>query len=309
MKESNELQSDDSTVLPNPNKTVEEFKTWLRGRREKATWQNGSFTKTYPLDHIWSNRQARENFGRAKDCDRYFWRSYDEFTTVLVTRTADKNQASLVEQTKSLTPSAYHQSRYRLLKRLSSNDYAAVQVRAPRYDVPNQSVSVRSHIHTGIWLPGHIDPSEFELLEDKHHEKVPGATDVTISVEHHSTDDGPIMIQGKDRRRGGTTALPYELAGENQPLMDVETDALDLHDNRAVTWCAALSAGSDGSHDDPSESYWTELGRFDEYADTIEDTMKRKVERDYFRSLNYPYRSQRYESNIMPESIEPTTVS
>jgi hypothetical protein len=295
-----------STLLPNPNKTVDEFQTWLDEKRQNATWQNDEATKTYPLQHNWSHRKARRNFARAKDVDRYFWNRYDEFTTVLVTRTADENTAPLLEQTEALSPDAYHQSRYRLLKRLS-DDYAAVVVRAPKYNLPNPSVTVRTHVHEAYWIPGRHSADDFDLLKRKHHETVPGATEAHVTVEHHSADTYPTRSQrfGKDATRGATTALPYEVAAENQPLMNVETDAADLYDTRALEWCATLSAGDDDTHETAGMGYWKELGGFREYADRVEDSLKRKVERDYHRSLNNPYRSQRYETNVMPELDEP----
>lgn len=291
-----------STQLPNPNKTVDEFQTWLDEKRQNATWQDDEATKTYPLQHNWSHRKARRNFARAKDVDRSFWNRYDEFTTVLITRTADENTDPLLEQTEALTPKSYYQSRYRLLRRLSE-DYAGVEVRAPKYDLPNAQRTVRTHIYTAVWLPGHVEPEAFDLLKDKHMATVPGATDCHISVRHHSSDTYPTRRErsGKDATRGATTALPYEVAAENQPLMNVETDAADLYDTRSLEWCAALSAGDDDTHETAGMGYWKELGGFGEYADRVEDSLKRKTERDYHRSLDYPYRSERYETNVMPE--------
>ena len=297
-----------STLSPNPDETVDEFLEWLGEKRQKATWQNDEAIKTYPLQHNWSHRKARRNFARAKDVDRYFWNSYDKFTTVLLTRTADDNADPLLEQTEALSPDAYHQSRYRLLKRLS-DDYAAVVVFAPKYDLPNPSVTVRTHVHEAYWLPGHIGPDAFDLLREKHDDVVPGATQAHVSVEHHSGDVYPSRPQryGKDTFRGSTTSLPYEVAAENQPLMNVKVDAADLYDRRALEWCATLSADVDDTHTTAGKGYWKELGNFGEYADKIENSLKRKTERDYYNSLNYPYRSQRSESNVMPEIREPET--
>ncbi|MFY4816373.1 hypothetical protein ACOJIV_27375 [Haloarcula sp. AONF1] len=295
-----------STLLPNPNKTVDEFQTWLGKKRQNATWQDDEATKTYPLQHNWSHRKARRNFARSKDVDRHFWRTYDEFTTVLITRTADENTDPLLEQTEALTPKSYYQSRYRLLRRLSK-DYACVSVYAPKYDLPNTERTVHTHVHTGVWLPGHVEPEAFDLLKDKHMATVPGATDCHISVRHHSSDTYPSRRErsGKDRARGATTALPYEVAAENQPLMNVETDAADLYDTRALEWCATLSAGGDDTHETAGMGYWKELGGFGQYADRVEDSLKRKTEKDYHRSLNNPYRSQRNETNQSHELDEP----
>ncbi|WP_338756256.1 hypothetical protein V9T20_05875 [Halobacterium salinarum] len=176
-------------------------------------------------------------------------------------------------------------------------------VRAPKYDLPNANVTVRTHVHEAYWVPGHHSAENFDLLKRKHQETVPGATEAHVRVEHHSTETYPSRSQqfGKDTFRGATTSLPYEVAGENQPLMNVETDASDLHDTRALEWCAILSAGSDETHSTAGVGYWKELGGFAEYADRVEDSLKRKTERDYYRSLDDPYRSQRSESNVMPE--------
>lgn len=293
--------------------TVEQFKQNLeRLRKQNVEPKEGDDGRMRPVwhnsEHNWSKRQAQINFNRAKDVGRYFWRDCEEFTTVHIVRTADANTDPLLEQTEALTPDAYYQSRRRLLKRLSgdySEDFARITVLAPKYpDHPTRPKStVRTHIHTGIWLPGKHSADDFELLRDKHHEKVPGATSVSITVEHHSSDDAPPVVRGKDHSRGGTSALPYELAGANQPLMGVENDALDLFDPRAIEWCAALSAGSDGSQTTRGMSYWRERGNAKEYADEIEDSMRRQVYRDYKRT-ELPYQSQRSETNVMPEMDE-----
>jgi hypothetical protein len=277
-------------LITQPNSTVEQFEKNLERLREENA--------PYRPEHNYSHYQAQKNYARAKDVGRYFWRNYDEFTTIHIVRTADENDAPLVEQTEAMTPDAYYQSRYRLLKRLS-DDYARLTVLAPKYPTRPKS-TVRTHIHTGLWLPGHYSPDCVDSLRDKHHEKVPGATSVSISAEHHSSDDGPPVVQGMDQSRGGTSRLPHELAGANQPLMGVETDALDLHDPRSLKWCATLSAGSDGSQSTRGMSYWRERGNFSEYADEIEDSMRRQTYRDLKRS-ELPYRIQRIETNVMPD--------
>lgn len=259
-------------LITQPDNTVgKTFVQWLdKKRKQNVVPYTDDDGKKAPRwlkpEHNWSHQQARVNFARAKDVDRAYWDAYDEFTTVLVTRTADENTDELLEQSRSLTPRAYYQSRYRLLKRLS-DDYAAVEVRAPKYPTHPEK-TVRTHVHTGIWLEGHHSADDFDLLKRKHMETVPGATDCHISVQHHSADTYPPVENGMDESRGATTALPYELAGENQPLMNVKRDASDLHDTRALEWCATLSAGSDGAHDTPGMSYWVELGNFAEYAET-----------------------------------------
>ncbi|CQH60038.1 uncharacterized protein HHUB_3120 [Halobacterium hubeiense] len=281
-------------LITPPNSRVAQFKQNLeRLRQENAP---------YKPEHNYSHYQAKKNYAQAKDVGRYFWRNYEEFTTVHIVRTADENTAPLVEQTEALTPELYDQSRRGLLNRLSG-DSARVEVLAPKYPTrPN--VRVRTHVHEGYWIPGHHDAERFELLRDKHHEKVPGATSVSISVEHHSADDGPTVVQGKDHARGGTSRLPHELAGANQPLMRVETDALDLHDSRVLEWMAALSAGLEGTQKTRGMSYWRGCNTFSKYAETIENTMRRQAYRDLKRS-KLPSQIQEPESNVMPELDEP----
>lgn len=301
-------QADD--LITQPDNTVESFRQWLEQKRESNVTEydsdDGTCSYQFDPEHNWSHYQARKNFGRAKDVDRYFQDSYDDFTTVLITRTADDNTDPLLKQTKSMTPKAYYQSRYRLLRRLA-DDYALVEVRAPKYPTQSEK-TVRTHIHTGVWLPGHHSVDDFELLRGKHMDTILGATDIDISVEHHSTDTYPPVENGLDDERGATTALPYELAGKNQPLMNVERDAKDLYDDRSLEWCATLSAGDDDTHSTAGKSYWKELGNFDEYAHKIGNSLKRKTERDYYNSLGYPYRSQRSELNVMSEICEPDSL-
>lgn len=273
-------QNDD--LITQPENTVRSFREWIdRRRKDNVMPYEDNDGKMAPRwfnpEHNWSHEQARKNFGRAKDAERFFWGSYEEFTTVHVVRTADDNTEPLLEQTESLSPRAYDQSRRRLLNRLSddySGNYAAVRVRAPKYPTHAEN-TVRTHIHEGYWLPGHHSAEEFELLRNKHMEKVPGATDACITVEHHSADTYPPVEHGLDGDRGATSALPYELAGRNQPLMNVDRDAADLYDERALEWCATLSASHDGqdleAHRDQGKSYWTELGSFSEYAEATKE--------------------------------------
>jgi hypothetical protein len=290
-----ELESFESDLITHPNvRVIEQFKSNLeRLRQENAP---------YNPEHNYSHYKAQKNFCQAKDIGRYFWRNYDEFTTVHIVRTADDNTDPLREQTEALTPRLYDQSRSDLLNRLSS-DSARLEVLAPRYPTrPN--VRVRTHAHEGYWIPGHHSAERFDLLSDKHHEKVPGATSVSISVEHHSSDEGPPVVQGKDRYRGGTSALPHELAGANQPLMNTETDALDLHDSRALEWCGTMWAGSDDTQTDRGLSYWRRCGNAKAYADEIEDSMRRQTWRDLMRT-ELPVQNQESDTNVMPELDEP----
>ncbi|MBP1985855.1 hypothetical protein [Halolamina salifodinae] len=275
------------TQLPKANSTrLDEFETWLDERREKA--------HPYPLQHTWSHRSARKRFARAKDVDRYFWGAGKEFTTVLLTRTADESPAGLLEQSESLHPRAYKAKRRRLLKSLS-DDYAGVSCMAPKYDLPMPNSTVLSHVHEAYWIEGHHSAEAFEPLIEKHDEKVPGATGGHISVEHHSPETYPCLTPQSeaDEIRGSTTALAYELA-ENLPLMNVATDAADLHDMRALEWCATLSAGSDGDHSTRGVRRWLPFGEFGEYADTVKEGLWFKAKRDYRRTmrdddLNHPW--------------------
>jgi hypothetical protein len=267
-------QSND-LITPPDRTVVDSFRQWIdKKQKRNVEPRERDDRQMYPVwhnpEHNWSHYKARQNFAKAKDVDRHFWNSYDEFTTVLITRTADENDATLVEQTEALTPKSYYQSRYRLLKRLS-DDYAACSVYAPKYPTHAER-TVRTHVHTGIWLPGRVEPEAFDLLKDKHMATVEGATECHVSVEHHSADTYPPVENGIDSDRGATTALPYELAGENQPLMNVETDASDLYDSLALEWCATLSAGDDNTHGTAGMGYWKELGSFGEYAEAVADS-------------------------------------
>ena len=290
------------TQLPNANSTrIDSFLTWLEERRDKAY--------PYPLQHTWSHRNARKRFARAKDVDRYYGKTYDKFTTVLLTRTADESTAGLIEQTESFSPDAYKAKRYRLLKGLS-DDYAGVSCRAPKYDLPMANSTVLSHVHEAYWVPGHHSAEIFKPLISKHDETVPGATGGHISVQHHSADSYPPLSprSEEDAIRGATTGLAYELAA-NLPLMNVATDASDLHDDRCLEWCAELSAGEDGDHSTRGVRRWQPFGRFGDCADTVKTGLRWMVERDYHRSLDDPCRSQRSESNVMkalpPEATTP----
>lgn len=266
------------TELPNANSTrLDTFLTWLDERRDKA--------HPYPLQHTWSHRHARKRFARSKDVDRYYWDNYDKFTTVLLTRTADNSDALLVEQSESFHPRTYKAKRRRLLKGLSA-DYAGVSCMAPKYDLPMANSTVLSHVHEAYWIEGHHSAEDFEPLLDKHRETVPGATTAHVSVQRHSADTYPCLTPQSetDAIRGATTSLAYELA-ENLPLMNVETDASDLHDTRALEWCARLSAGSDGDHSTRGVRRWQPFGQFRECADTVKDGLRYKVERDYQRTV------------------------
>jgi hypothetical protein len=268
--------------LPNAKSTrIHSFLTWLEERRDKA--------HPYPLQHTWSHRNARKRFARSKDVDRYYWDTYDKFTTVLLTRTADECTAGLIEQSQSFNPRAYKAKRRRLLKSLSNDfrdDYAGVSCMAPKYDVPIPESTVVSHVHEAYWIPGHHSEEDFEPLLDKHRETVPGATTAHVSVERHSAESYPCLTpqSEKDAIRGATTALSYELA-ENLPLMNVATDASDLHDTRALEWCATLSAGSDGGHSTKGVRRWQPFGQFREWADAVKEGLRFKMERDYRRTV------------------------
>jgi len=290
-----ELESFESDLItPSNVRAIDKFESNLERLRQENT--------PYRPEHNYSHYQAQKNFCQSKDIGRYFWRNHDEFTTVHIVRTADENDAPLVEQTEALTPDSYDQSRRDLLNRLSG-DSARLEVLAPKYPTrPN--VRVRTHSHEGYWIPGHHSTERFELLRDKHHEKVDGATSVSITVEHHSSDEEPPVVRGKDRYRGGTSALPHELAGANQPLMDIETDALDLHDTRALEWCATMWAGSDASETDRGLSYYRRCGNAKAYAEEVENSMRRQVWRGLKRT-ELPVQKQEPETNVMPEIDEP----
>jgi hypothetical protein len=286
--ELSQIESDHSITLPNPR--VKEFKRHLRKkRRENAP---------YNPEHNFSRYHAEKKFCQVKDVGRYFWRNYDQFTTVHIVRTADENDAPLIDQTNELTPSLYTQRRRELPKSLDT-DFARVSVLAPKFPASSDK-SVRSHIHEGFWIPGLHEAERFEPLRKKHHEKVPGSTSVSITVRHHSTDEESPVVYGKDKSRGGTSALPYELAGANQPLMDTERDALDLHDERAIVWFATLWAGSNGSHTTRGMSYIRKNKNAVEYEKAVENGMRRQVYRKV-TSTQLPHQIQESESNVMPE--------
>lgn len=298
-------ESERLTESPNANSTrIESFLTWLEERRDKA--------HPYSLQHTWSHCYARKRFARSKDVDRYYWDTYDIFTTVLLTRTADESNAGVIEQSKSFHPRAYKAKRRRLLKSLSE-DYAGVSCMAPKYDLPVANSTVLSHVHEAYWIPGHHSEEDFQPLLDKHRETVPGATTAHVSVKHHSADSYPSLTPQSetDAIRGATTALAYELA-ENLPLMNVATDAADLYDTRALEWCAILSAGTDDNHSTKGVRRWQPFGQFRQCADTVRDGLRYKVERDYRRTvrneLNDPWLTpQLAESNVMqslPSEVE-----
>jgi hypothetical protein len=178
-------------------------------------------------------------------------------------------------------------------------DSAKVSVLAPKYPAGSDK-SVRSHIHEGYWIPGHHKAERFESLRDKHHEKVPGSTSVSITVQHHSTDEEPPVVCGKDKYRGGTSALPNELAGKNQPLIDTQTDALDLHDDRVVQWLATFFASYDSSKSKRGMSYIRMNNNAVEYYEAINNGMKRQVVREIV-DAQLPYQIQGPESNVMTE--------
>lgn len=291
------MRLDNHRVTP---QTIDSYLTWLTQKRNQRCHESDDGREiTYPLNHAWSYQSERKKFVKAKDVDRYFWDKYDKFTTVMITRCADESNKGLLEQTECLNPRAVVRLRRRILKDLGVYDsYAGAQVVAPKY--PHGRVL--SHVHTCLWLPGTHSREDFAPLLEKHVETVPGATErqhtpsKAITVWNHSTaidtrgndvqlsDDGAtyhrVTPQGVDSVRGATTALPYELA-ENLPLMDTETDASDLYDDRALAWCATMSAGIDGDHTSAKGvRRWVTLGRFDEYADTMEATHWRQAERD-----------------------------
>ena len=319
---------DSATEYPHPKATlIDGFDQWLEGKREDA--------HPFPLEHNWSKRAVRKRFGRAKDVDRCFQREYDSYSTVMVTRHADGNTDPLLEQTQALSPAAYTQERRRLLERLGVKDeYAAVVVLAPKYDLPQSNpTEVRTHIHECYWIPDRVPAEDFHPLIEKHVAKVDGAsadrhttddnriTAASVTVQQHSTETYPTFSQQSkiDERRGATSGLPYEILA-NQPLKDSQTDASDLHDDRAMAWCATMSIGTDSSqepHKSRGISTWTPLGRFREYADEMDSERQywRMTELQYhreMRSLNAPILSQQSDDyhDDLPESLptleEPT---
>lgn len=271
-----ETSEKNATESPSSNSTIiEEFQIWLKERREKRY--------PYPVEHAWSHRKARKRFARSKDVDRYFSDNYSQFTTVLLTRTADKWNGDLIEQSKSLNPTVFKSKRYRLLNRLSNN-YACVSCLAPKYDLPNSTSEVMSHVHEAYWIAGHHSKEVFQPLLDKHQDTVAGATSSHVSVQHHSTDSQLVPQSSTDEIRGATTSLPYELA-RNLPLINVDMDAIDLHDPRALEWCAVLSAGTDGCHSTGGIRCWQPFGQFNQYADSVRDGLKYKTIRDYRQTV------------------------
>ena len=342
------LSNDLITHPENTVSPVESFIQWIdKKRMQNVQPKQGDDGRMYPVwhnpQHNWSHWQARKNFGKHKDAERYCWQEWDEFTTVHVVRTADDSDAPLLEQTETMTPKAYYESRRRLLKRLSSGDYAALEIYAPKYSATHAESTVRTHAHEEYLIPGHHSLDTFDVLIDQHMDKVPGATSVHVSVQHHSdespdrpathaestvwSDYTPTLVKhhstpdsyqgakhGLDAERGMTTGLPHELAGENQPLMNTQTDALDIHDTRAVEWMATLSASHDGEHTEPGKSYWTELGNFSEYAETMKDRREKSDNSDdlitHPEKTVSPVDEQKSspDTNIMqssPETIEP----
>jgi hypothetical protein len=307
-------QSNDLITHPeNTVSLVESYRQWVdKKRKQNVESKEGDDGRMYPVwhdpQHNWSHWKSRQNFGKLKDAERYCWQEWDEFTTVHMVRTADDNTDPLLEQTDAMTPRSYYECRRRLLKRLS-DEYAAVELYAPKYSATHAENTVRTHSHEEYMMPGHHSLNTFDILIDKHMDKVSGATSVHVSVQHHSAEspdrpathaektvwsdytptrvkrhDRPDSYQGAkhglDAERGMTTGLPHELAGENQPLMNTQTDALDIHDRRALKWLATLSASHDGKHDTPGKSYLRELGNFSEYAGEMKSRREESEDSD-----------------------------
>jgi len=85
-----ELESfEPDLLITHPNRTVDQFRQWLSGKRESNLTEYEDATVQFNPEHNWSHYKARQNFAKAKDVDRHFWDSYDDFTTVLITRTAE----------------------------------------------------------------------------------------------------------------------------------------------------------------------------------------------------------------------------
>ena len=266
-----ELWPDNSStsLITRAERTVNRFKQWLEEKEQKNETEYDGEKHPFNPEHSWSRKKADKRYVRALDADRYFHHEYEKFSTIHIVRTADDNTDQLHKQTRALTPDRYYQCRLRLMKRLSE-EYAALEVKAPRYP-ENSEKRIRSHTHVGIWLPGHVEEGEFDLLEEKHKAVVEGATDTWIEVRQHSSPYNHVQKNGLDEERGGTTGLPREIASRNHPPIRAQVDVRDLDDDRVIRWCALLSAGSDGSHDTQGVRCWQTLGNFKSYAKEIHD--------------------------------------
>lgn len=101
----------------------------------------------------------------------------------------------------------------------------------------------------------------YRLLNRKHHETVPGATEAHVSVQHHSADTYPTRS-----KRSGKDAYPWRdyftalRGGGRESTSDERRDGTQaMHYTRALEWCATFSAGSDGTHLTAGMGYWKGL--------------------------------------------------
>lgn len=257
-----ELESADGG-LPgsnSPSESLTQFIQWLDKNEDKS--------HSYKLDH------ARKRYAQAKSVDRYFSRTYDNYSTILITRTCDEAEGPLAQQAAANNPRPVVRCRRNILKDLDVwESCAGVTLLSPR--LPGAD-SPRMHLHTFIWIPGtDVSPEDFAPLLARHVEHVPGATQLqhplfrAVTVEHWGPDYRGLTPQGpKDVRRGATSSLPAEVAA-NLPMMGVSFDARGAPEY-VQQWCAAMRLGEDVDTSTKGVQRWDPLkrpSRFKELAD------------------------------------------
>jgi len=178
------------------------FGDWVRERIDAGDYS-----------HTYTRREGAKRFARGKDVDRYFSRTYERYTTILITYVSPDAD--------DFFPQAVTRKRRRLLKGMDVwQEFAGCTTLAPK-------LNGDTHAHEFLWIPGVVDPAGFyglvELFLKHSHaaRKAENRRVDAVSGEVHLSrevrSDAPQEFEG-DSVRGATTALPQEL-GRNLPML------------------------------------------------------------------------------------------
>ena len=213
----------------------ERFRDWLQERAESD--QSHSYTRS----------SADRWFAKGKDVDRSYIEDCGEFSTILITYCHGLPQEgeTIAEHADRFLPRKIRRKRRSCLKRAGAFDgYSGISVLAPKSPdrVPHASAPF-THQHDFIWTRGHISEQAFDGLNEY------DGWDIDVSIEHQTSSEveTPDSVlkrgSGLDEKRGDTTDLPQELAG-NLPMLTCRFDARGAPEY-VQEWCASLRAGTD----------------------------------------------------------------
>jgi len=265
------------------------FRSWSEGKEERRLYEGEDYDSPYqhPVEHAYSYKSELRKFAQAKDVGRHFVQEYEQFTTVLLTYTQDRDDGeTVVEHANRFYPRTIVRDRRHCVKETGHYDeYAGVSLLAPK-DVAPSPTAQTTHAHDMNWLPGFVSSEHFDRLRQRE--------GVHVSIRYHRSDkvQTPSSVNrvDLDRERGPTSALPHEV-GANLPVLaavegfreQVQTmddansarlkSTLDARQcpEYVERWCAHLSCGEDGDPSTNGVRRWRPLGRFTEIADNMKE--------------------------------------